>query len=184
MKLRVLVAIFTLAAAAPAFAECSDDLCGSIQKILAARAGNFSKFKGKPGRDPRGDPVWEGTQEISGLIGACVIYKRGEGSHYEYHCETSGLGTKPALTAERAKQIAARLKSAFQSADPKIVWFEDPAARTLGDIDGFQGTEGWYGGYAKNNIMLKIEIVVTDAVAGSTTGVTIFAKPLMRRDLK
>jgi len=32
--------------------------------------------------------------------------------------------------------------------------------------------------------MLKIEIVVTDAVAGSTTGVTIFAKPLMRRDLK
>jgi len=67
MKLRVLVAIVTLATAAPAFAECSDDLCGSIQKILAARAGNFSKFKGKPARDPRGDPVWEGIQEISGL---------------------------------------------------------------------------------------------------------------------
>ena len=113
-----------------------------------------------------------------------LIYKRGEGAHYEYHCETSGVGTKPTLTAERAKHIAASLKSAFQSADPKIVWFEDPAARTLSGIDGFQGTEGWYGGYAKNNIMLKIEIVVTDAVAGSTTAVTIFAKPLMRRDLK
>ena len=58
------------------------------------------------------------------------------------------------------------------------------ARHARGDIDGFQGIEGWYGGYAKNNIMLKIEIVATDAVAGSTTGVTIFAKPLVRRDLK
>ncbi len=187
MKLRVLVPIFAVALSAPAFAECADDVCGSIQKILAARSGNFSTIKGKPGRDPRGDPIWEGTQPIAAVTNTCYIYKRGEGSqilsHYEYHCEAPGAGSTTMLTSELAKQIAEHLKAAAQAADPKIVWFEDPAARSLAAIEGYHGTEGWYGGYAKNNIMLKVETVVS-ADVGSSAVVTIFAKPLVRRDLK
>ena len=187
MKLWVLVPIFAVTLSAPAFAECADDVCGSIQKILAARSGNFSTIKGKPGRDPRGDPIWEGTQPIAALTNTCYIYKRGEGSqilsHYEYHCEAPGAAAASTLTAEQAKQIAERLKAAAQTADPKIVWFEDPAARALADIDGYRGTEGWYGGYAKNKIMLKVGTVVSAAV-GSSAVVTVFAKPLVRRDLK
>lgn len=187
MKLWVLVPIFAVTLSAPAFAECADDVCGSIQKILAARAGNFATIKGKPGRDPRGDPIWEGTQPIAALTNTCYIYKRGEGSqilsHYEYHCEAPGAAAASTLTAEKAKQIAERLKAAAQTADPKIVWFEDPAARALADIDGYRGTEGWYGGYAKNKIMLKVGTVVSAAV-GSSAVVTVFAKPLVRRDLK
>ncbi len=187
MKLRVLVPIFVAALSAPAFAECGDDVCGSIQKILAARSGNFSTIKGKPGRDPRGDPIWEGTQPIAAVTNTCYIYKRGEGSkilsHYEYHCEAPGAAATSTLTPEKAKRIAERLKAATQTADPKIVWFEDPAARALADIDGYHGTEGWYGGYAKNNILLKVETIVSEAV-GSSAVVTVFAKPLVRRDLK
>lgn len=187
MKLRIFVAVVALTITAPAFAQCGDDACGSILKILQARSGNFSNLKGKPGLDPRGDPVWEGTQAISGLIESCYIYKRGEGSqflsHYEYHCEAPGFAAKTSLTLEKAKQIAGSLKSAVQAADPKIVWFEDPEAGRLADIEGFAGTQGWYGGNAKNNITLKVEIIVSDA-AGSTAGITVFAKSLVRRDLK
>jgi len=88
MKLPIFVPIFALLFAVPAFADCGDDACRSIQKILEARSGNFSKIKGKPGLDPRGDPVWEGTQAIAGLINTCSINKRGEGSHYEYRCDS------------------------------------------------------------------------------------------------
>ena len=59
-----------------------------------------------------------------------------------------------------------------------------PASRALADIEGFRGTEGWYGGYAKNKSMVaRVEIVVSDAT-GNATIVTVFAKPLTRRDLK
>jgi len=179
MKLPIFVPIFALLFAVPAFADCGDDACRSIQKILEARSGNFSKIKGKPGLDPRGDPVWEGTQAIAGLINTCSINKRGEGSHYEYRCDSQA-----SHSSEKAKKIAEGVKAAFQSADPTLVWFEDPAARALADIQGFHGTEGWYGGYAKNKAMLvKVESIVSDA-AGSTAVVTVFAKPVTRRDLK
>jgi hypothetical protein len=187
MKRRLLVPIFSvflLLLARPAFADCSDDLCGSLQKILAARSGSFAKLKGKPAIDPRGDPVWEGTQAVSGLINACYIYKRGEGSRYEYRCDSSGFGTLPRQSTEKVKQIAASVKAALQAAEPNLVWFDDPASRALADIEGFQGTEGWYGGYAKNKSMVaRVEIVVSDAT-GNATIVTVFAKPLARRDLK
>ena len=187
MKLRLLVPIFSLFSlllAPPAWADCPDDVCGSLQKILAARAGNFAKIKGKPAVDPRGDPVWEGTQAISGLIDACYIYKRGEGSRYEYRCDSSGFGTLPRQSTEQVKQIAASVKAAFEATEPNLVWFEDPASRALADIEGFRGTEGWYGGYAKNKSMAaRVEVVVSDAT-GNATIVTVFAKPLTRRDLK
>jgi hypothetical protein len=179
MKLPILVSMFALIIAVPAFAECGDDACRSIQKILEARSGNFAKIKGKPALDPRGDPVWEGTQAIAGLINACSINKRGEGSHYEYRCDSP-----TSHSPEKAKKIAESAKAAFQAADPMLVWFEDPAARALADIQGFHGTEGWYGGYAKNKAMpVKIESVVSNA-AGSTAVVTVFAKPVTRRDLR
>jgi hypothetical protein len=137
MKPRLLVPIVALMLAAPAYADCAGDLCGSLQKILAARSGNFAKLKGKPAIDPRGDPVWDGTQPISGLINACYIYKRGEGSRYEYRCDSSGFGTLTSQSPEKGKQIAASVKAAFQAADPTLVWFEDPASRALADIEGF-----------------------------------------------
>ena len=184
MRLRLLVLFVALMVAAPAYADCADDLCGSLQKILAARFRNFAKLKGKPAIDPRGDPVWDGTQPISGLIDACYIYKRGEGSRYEYRCDSSGFGTLTSQSPEKGKQIAASVKAAFQAADPTLVWFDDPASRALADIEGFRGTEGWYGGYAKNKSMVaRVEIVVSDAT-GNATIVTVFAKPLTRRDLK
>jgi hypothetical protein len=184
MKRRLLVPMVTLLLAAPASADCTDDLCGSLQNILQARSGNFAKLKGKPAVDPRGDPVWEGTQPISGLVKACYIYKRGEGARYEYRCDSSGFGTLPSQPAETVKQIAASVKAAFQATDPTLVWFEDPASRALADIEGFRGTEGWYGGYAKNKAMVaRVEIVVSDAT-GNATIVTVFAKPLTRRDLR
>ncbi len=167
----------------PAFADCADEVCGSLQKILAARSGNFAKLKGKATVDPRGDPVWQGTQVIGNLINTCYVYRRGEGARYEYRCDSSGFGAQP-QSAEEAKRIAADVKAAFQAADPAVVWFEDPASRTLGDIEGFKGTEGWYGGYAKNKAMVvRVETVISSAT-GNATIATIFAKPLARRDLK
>ena len=158
--------------------------CASNSRILAARSGNFAKLKGKTAVDPRGDPVWQGTQSIAGLIDACYIYKRGEGARYEYRCDSSGFGTQPSQSAEKVKQIAASVKAALQAADPTLVWFDDPASRSLADIEGFRGTEGWYGGCAKNKSMVaRVEIVVSDAT-GNATIVTVFAKPLTRRDLK
>jgi hypothetical protein len=41
---------------------------------------------------------------------------------------TSCLGAQAPQSLEKAKQIAESLKTAFQSADPKLVWFEDPTA--------------------------------------------------------
>jgi len=117
------------------------------------------------------------------LINTCYVYKRGEGARYEYRCDSSGFGAQP-QSAEQAKRIAADVKAAIQTADPAVVWFEDPASRALGDIEGFKGTEGWYGGYAKNKAMLvRVETIISTAT-GNVTIVTVFAKPLLRRDLK
>ena len=144
----------------------------------------FRKAQGKATVDPRGDPVWQGTQAIGGLINTCYVYKRGEGARYEYRCDSSGFGAEPSQPPEKAKQIAEAVKAAFQAADPTLVWFEDPATRALAGIDGFQGTQGWYGGYVKNKSMVaRVEIVLSN-VTGNATIVTVFAKPLTRRDLK
>lgn len=181
--LRLVAPALAMLLATPAWANCTDEVCTSLQKILAARSGNFAKLKGKPTVDPRGDPVWLGTQAIGSLIDTCYVYKRGEGSRYEYRCDSSGFGARP-QSAEKAKQIATDIKTALQAADPAVVWFEDPASRALADVEGFKGTEGWYGGYPKRKAMVaRVETVVSSAT-GNATIVTIFAKPLVRRDLK
>jgi hypothetical protein len=180
--LRLVAPILGLMIATPALADCTDEVCGSLQKILAARSGNFAKLKGKATVDPRGDPVWQGTQAIGGLINTCYVYKRGEGARYEYRCDSSGFGAEPSQPPEKAKQIAEAVKAAFQAADPTLAWFEDPATRALAGIEGFQGTQGWYGGYVKNKSMVaRVEIVLSN-VTGNATIVTV--KPLTRRDLK
>jgi hypothetical protein len=181
--LRLAAPALAMMLATPAMAECADEVCASLQKILAARSGNFAKLKGKPSLDTRGDAVWLGTQAIGTLINTCYVYKRGEGARYEYRCDSSAFGAQP-QPAEKAKQIAADVKAAFQAADPAVVWFEDPASRALADVEGFKGTEGWYGGYAKNKAMVvRVETILSNAT-GNATIVTIFAKPLTRRDLK
>ncbi len=175
----IIASLLALMLPTAAFADCTDEVCGSIQKILGARSGNFAKIKGRPTLDPRGDPVWEGTQPIGGLIRSCAINKRGEASRYEYRCDSV-----PFRSAEEAKNVAERVKTAFQSADPELVWFDDPAAIALAEIDGFRGTQGWYAGYAKNKAMsAKVEVIVSEST-GSTAVVTVFAKPITRRDLK
>lgn len=181
--LRLLAPALALTFAMPALADCTDEVCASLQKILVARSGNFAKLKGKPTVDARGDQVWLGTQAIGSLIDTCYVYKRGEGSRYEYRCDSSGFGARP-QSAEKAEQIATDIKAALQAADPAVVWFEDPASRALADVEGFKGTEGWYGGYPKRKAMVaRVETVVSSAT-GNATIVTIFAKPLVRRDLK
>jgi hypothetical protein len=178
MTKRILALLIALVLPTAALADCADDACNAVQKILAAR-GSFAKIKGKPTLDPRGDPVWEGTQPIGDLIKACYVNKRGEGSRYEYRCDTG-----PMRSAEKAKKIADEIKAALQAADAKLVWFDDPAAAALAAIDGFHGTAAWYGGYAKDKAMLaKVELVISDS-AGSAVIVTVFAKPITRRDLK
>ena len=147
----------------------------------------FRQFRQAEGQDrnrPTRRSDLDGTQPIAGLINACHIYKRGEGVRYEYRCDSSGFGTQPSQSAEKVKQIAASTKPALQAADPTLVWFDDPASRALADIEGFRGTEGWYGGYAKNKPMVaRVEIVVSNAT-GNATIVTVFAKPVTRRGLK
>ncbi len=182
-RLRLAAPALALLLATPASADCTDEVCGSLQKILAARSGSFAKLKGKPTVDTRGDAVWLGMQAIGSLINTCYVYKRGEGGRYEYRCDSSAFGAQP-QSAEKAKQIAVDVKAAFKAADPAIVWFEDPASRALAEVEGFKGTEGWYGGYAKNKAMLiRVETILSTAT-GNATIVTIFAKPLTRRDLK
>lgn len=183
MRRWIFGALFTLLSVAPAFADCTDEPCGSIQKILQARSGSFAKLKGKPATDPRGDAMWEATQTIPGLINYCYVYKSGESLRYEYRCDSSGLGATAPQSLEKAKQGAEKIKAAFQAADPKIRWFDDPAALALAAIDGFQGTEGWYGGYATNKLMVKVKIAGSGS-NGGTVGFTVFAKPITRRDLK
>jgi hypothetical protein len=181
-RLRLAAPALALMLATPALAECTDEVCGSLQKILAARSGSFGKLKGKPTVDARGDAVWLGTQAIGSLINTCYVYKRGEGARYEYRCDSSAFGAQP-QSAEKAKQIAADVKTAFQSADPAIAWFEDPASRALADVEGFKGTEGWYGGSKNKAMVVRVETILSSAT-GNATIVTIFAKPLVRRDLK
>jgi hypothetical protein len=179
MKLTALIALLVTAFGTAAHADCSDEACSAIQKILNARAGNFAKIKGKPGLDPRGDPVWEGTQPIAGLAAHCYIYRRGEGARYEYRCNS-----ETSASPEQAKTAADAVKAAIQSVEPNIEWLEDPAVRNLADLDDFKGTQGWYGGFDKNKtVVVKVEAVASVAV-GSTTIVTFFAKPITRKDLR
>jgi hypothetical protein len=131
MTRRLFMPVALLLLTGPALADCTDDVCVSLQKILAARSGNFAKLKGKATVDTRGDAVWQGTQPIGSLINACYVYKRGEGSRYEYRCDSSGFGARPPQSAEKAKQIAADVKTAFQAADPAVVWLKtQPLARS------------------------------------------------------
>ena len=177
MRLRTVVFAMAFLFSAPAFAECTGNVCGAVQKLLEARSSNFAKFKGKPGIDPRGDTLWEGTYTIPGLMDYCYVYSRGESSHYEYHCEAAALGTQPSLPLERAKQIAETLKVAFQETDPKLVWLLDPAAYFLAKVEGFEGTEGWYGASPRTKIDVRIKVVATGPDA-SMADMTVFAKPL------
>jgi hypothetical protein len=183
MSSRIIVALFTLSFSVPAFADCADDACRSIQKILQARSSSFSAFKGKPGRDPRGDPLWEGKQTISGLIDDCYVYPRGENSHYEYYCDASALSAKTSVSLEKARQIAETVKTSFQAADPKLIWFTDPDALALASVDGFEGSEGWYGGYSKNKLAVKVA-VFGPAPGNTTVVVKVFAKFLKRRNVR
>jgi len=183
MKLRIFFVSVTLLFCAPAFADCVDTACGPIQKILQARSSSFSKLKGKPGVDPIGDPAWAGTQGIPGVTDHCYVYKHGEGRRYEYRCIASGLATEASASLEKARQIGERLKAVFQSADSKLLWFADPDALHLANIDGFQGTEGWYGGYSPKKLAMKIKVIASRST-GSEVEVAVFAKPLARRDLK
>jgi hypothetical protein len=179
MKLRLVAALIALTLPVPALADCSDEACSAMQKILDARSGNFAKIKGKPTLDARGDPAWEGTQPVGALATHCYVYRRGEAQRYEYRCN-SDISNSPA----EAQTIADRVKAAIQSAEPNIAWFEDPTVRALADVEDFKGTQGWYGGFAKNKSMVvKVEAVASEA-AGSSTAVTFFAKPITRKDLR
>ncbi len=179
MKSQIVGAILALIVSFPAFADCTDETCASIQKILDARSGNFSKIKGKPTLDPRGDPVWEGTQPIAGLTGSCFINRRGENARYEYRCDSPA-----SHSLDDTKKLTDAVKAAFQIAEPNLVWLDDPQAAALGEIDGFHGTQGWYGSFPKNKtVAAKVEMVVSETT-GSTIVVTVFAKPITRRDLK
>lgn len=187
MKLQILALPLALLFAGAAFADCSDEVCGAVQKIFQARAGKFSKLKGKPGVAPKGDPLWQGTQPIPGMLDYCHVFARGEGSRYwsryEYRCDSSELGTAATLPLEQAKVIADRVKSAIQSADPRLVWFDDPDAGALAKIEGFEASQAWYGGTAPNKLAVKVAVFGSTA-GGSTVTVTVFAKPLARRDVK
>ena len=182
MNLRIFFLTVTLLFSASAFADCVDTVCDSIQKILQARSSSFSKLKGKPGVDPIGDPAWAGTQAIPGVTDHCYVYKYGEGRRYEYRC-IAELGTEASASLEKARQVGETLKAAFQSADSKLLWFADPDALNLANIDGFQGTEGWYGGYSPKKLTMKIKVIGSNST-GSEVEVAVFAKPLARRDLK
>ena len=180
MKRRLVIAVFALlTVSAPASADCSDAACASVQKLLQARPGNFAKVRGKPALDPRGDPVLQGTQPIAGLIDYCYINKRGEAGRYEYRCETQA-----SESLDKSKQIAAAVKAAFKAVEPNIEWFDDPATVSLAELEGFHGTEGWYGGFPKNKTVIVKIATIASGNFGSVTSVTLFAKPLPRRDLR
>jgi hypothetical protein len=183
MKRTILALACAVLLSSAALADCADDACSAIQKILAARSGNFAKLKGKPGVAQKGDPRWQGTQTIPGLLDYCYVYARGEGARYEYRCDASPPGEAPAIPLEQAKVVADRVKAALQSADPKLQWFADPDAAALAKIDGFEGSTAWYGGYAPNKLAAKVA-VFGSASDGGTVAAAVFAKPLVRRDVK
>jgi hypothetical protein len=177
MRPRIFVLILALLFPASAFADCADDVCGSLQKILQERSSNFAKLKGRPSAAPKSDQGWEGTQVIPGLINYCFVYARGGAAPYEYRCDASGPEAAAWLSVEKAKQIADNVKTAFQSADPKLVWFVDPDSLALARISGFEASEAWYGGYATNKLAVKVAIFGSSDT-GTTVSVIIFAKPL------
>jgi hypothetical protein len=183
MKRAILALPCAVLLSGAALADCADDVCSAIQKIFAARSGNFAKLKSKPGGTPKGDPRWRGTQTIPGLLDYCYVYARGEGARYEYRCDASPPGEAPVLSLDQARQIADRVKAAYQAADPKLEWFADPDAAALAKIAGFEASQAWYGGYAANKLTAKVA-VFGSASGGGTVAATVFAKPLVRRDVK
>jgi len=136
---------------------------------------------------PKGDPMWQGTLTIPGMLNYCYVFARGEGSRfwsrYEYRCDSSELGSAATLPLGEAKLIADRLKAAIHSANPKLVWFDDPDAGALANVEGFEASQAWYGGTAPNKLEVKVA-VFGSAADSSTVTVTVFAKPLARRDVK
>jgi hypothetical protein len=183
MKAWIAAALLAQLVPASALADCTDDTCHALQAILQARSKNFSPFKGKAGHDPRGDALWEGTQAIPGLIDYCYLYARGENNRYEYRCDASGLGEKGFVSLDKAREIADRAKAALQAADAKLVWFVDPTALDLANVNGFEGSQAWYGGYSKDKLFAKVAIVGS-AATDTTVSVNVFAKFLKRRDVR
>jgi hypothetical protein len=147
---------FTLMFSAPAFAN--------VRATYSARCKKFFRPAQTISQNSRASPTLireamrcgKEPQTITGLMDYCYVYKRGESSHYEYHCDSSRLGTQAPQSLEKAQQIAESVKTAFQSADPKLVWFEDPTALALANVEGFQQTVGWYGGYATKKIVVWV----------------------------
>jgi hypothetical protein len=172
----------TACVATPACSACRDDNCRAVETILKARGSNFSAFKGRPGRDPHGLEIWDGKQAIAGLIDTCYVYRRGETGNYEYRCDAGALGNK-ALPRERAQKIADAIKAAVTASDPGIVWFTDPTVLNLADVEGFEGSEAVYGGYSKDKLVVKVEIVGSPAEA-TAVEFRVFARNYKRRDVK
>jgi hypothetical protein len=182
MKFRLLALVPALTFSTSVYADCTD-VCNALQNILQDRSGNFAKLKGRPGTAPRGDRGWEGTQSIPGLINYCFVYARDSGAPYEYRCDAPDLEDVGWLPVETARKMAAKIKAAFQSADPKLIWYDDPASLTLANIAGFEASEAWYGGDAPNRLIAKVSIFGSEAT-GSSVSVIVFAKPVAEPKVK
>jgi hypothetical protein len=183
MTFRLLALVIALSFSTSAYADCTDDVCGALQKILQDRSGNFAKLKGKPSTAPKGDQGWEGTQPIPGLINYCFVYARGAGTPYEYRCDTSGLEDSGWLPVEVARKMTAKIKAAFQSADPKLTWYDDLTSLDLAKIEGFEASQGWDGGDAPNRLIAKVSIFGSEAT-GTSVSVIVLAKPVARPEMK
>jgi hypothetical protein len=183
MKIRLLALLTALSFSTSAYADCTDDVCRALQKIVQDRSGNFAKLKGKPSIAPKGDQGWKGTQSIPGLINYCFVYAPGSGAPYEYRCDAPDLEDVGWMSMETARKMAATIKVAFQSADPKLIWYDDPASFNLAKIAGFEASQAWSGGAAPNRLIAKVSIFGSDA-AGGAVSVIVFAKPLPEPKLK
>ena len=169
--------------ATPALADCADDVCATLQRILQERSSNFAKIKGRPSTAPKGDLGWEGLQPVPGLFNYCFVYARGGESPYEYRCDASGLDGAGWLSVDQARQIAEAVKTAFQSADAKLTWFIDGDSFALSKIAGFESSQAWYGGPAADRLIVKVSVFGSDAT-GTSVSLIVFAKPLSGADVR
>jgi hypothetical protein len=183
MKHRFLALIIALSFPTSAYADCTDDVCRALQNILHDRSGNFTKLKGKPSAAPKGDQGWEGTQSIPGLINYCFVYARSSGGQNVYRCDAPDMEDVGWLPLDTARKMAATIKAAFESADPKLIWYDDPASFKLSKIRGFEASEAWNGGDAPNKLIAKVSIFGAEATGGAVS-VIVFAKPLAEPELK
>jgi hypothetical protein len=183
MKVPLLTLLAALSLSTSAHADCSDDVCRALQKILLDRPENFTKLKGRPSAAPKGDQGWEGTQSIPGLINYCFVYARGSRAVYEYRCDAPDMEDVGWLPLDTARKMAATIKAAFQSADPKLIWYDDPASVDLAKIRGFEASEGWNGGDAANKLATKVSVFGSEATGGAVS-VIVFAKPLAEPEVK